>query len=59
LTEIIIDRFQATHRIEIVVDYPFRSENYTINGNFSEEDWRYLINENRPQAMRWMYAKII
>jgi hypothetical protein len=59
LTEIIIDRFQATHRIEIVVDYPFRSQNYNINGNFSEEDKRFLFDECRSKAMRWMYAKLI
>jgi hypothetical protein len=58
LTEIIIDRFQATHRIEIVVDYPFRSENYNINGNFSEEDKRFLFDECRSKAMRWRYAKL-
>jgi hypothetical protein len=62
LTEIITNRFQASHKIEIVADYPWRSKDYNLMGGggefFSEEDWRYLLNENRPKAMRWMYAKL-
>jgi len=58
LTEKIIERFQDTHLIEIVVDYPWRLGDYFLNGKiFGEGDRHYMFNELRPKAMRWMYAR--
>ena len=58
LTEKIIEKFQETHMIEITVDYPWRLNNYSLNGrDFSEEDKQYMFDERRPKAMRWMYAR--
>lgn len=58
LTEKVIGYFQGTHKIEIIVDYPSRSDFYLANdGAFSEVDKKFMVDERRPIAMRWMYAK--
>lgn len=57
LTERIIEYFQKTHYLEIVIDYPWRKRNYFLNSkDFTKEDEQLLFDERRPMAMRWMYA---
>lgn len=58
VTEKIIEYFQKSHYLEIVVDYPWRANNYFLNGkDFNKENEQFLFDEKRPMAMRWMYAK--
>jgi hypothetical protein len=46
--------------MEIIVDYPWRVGNYLTNGGavISKEDAQFSLDERRPEAMRWMYAKV-
>jgi hypothetical protein len=59
ITEKLISYFSETHKIEIIVDYPYRINTYTFNGKeFSTEDILYMTDEKRPEKMRWLLAKI-
>ncbi|MFL0206169.1 methyltransferase [Aquirufa sp. 2-AUSEE-184A6] len=58
LTEKIISFFNQTHKIQIILDYPWREKEYCFNYNdFSSDETHFLFNENRPTGMSWMYAK--
>lgn len=57
LTEKIIGFFSETHKIDIVVDYPWRNCEYNkAEYLLSDEDLRFCLDERRPKEMRWMYA---
>jgi len=59
LTEKIVEYFAKTHKIEIVFDYPWRNGDYFLNGaTLTPEELEFIVDEKRPPAMRWMYARI-
>lgn len=59
LTEILIKRFYKTHTIRIVVDYPFRIKNYNTPNSPSREQFDCIIDEHRPDYMKFIFMKAI
>jgi hypothetical protein len=58
LTSKVIGFFSETHKIEIIVDYPWREGEYNkAEYSLSEEDLSFCLDERRPKEMRWMFAK--
>ncbi len=58
LTERIINYFSNTHKIHIVVDYPWRSHKYdTGDCKLKDEELKFCFDEMRPKGMRWMFAQ--
>ena len=58
LTEKVISFFSETHKIEIIVDYPWREGEYNKEKHLlSQEDLSFCMDERRPKEMRWMFAK--
>jgi len=58
LTEKVIGFFSETHKIEIIVDYPWRDGEYNKDEHLlSIEDLSFCMDERRPKEMRWMFAK--
>lgn len=58
LTDSIVKYFANTHEIELVFDYPWRNGNYSLNGAIlTPEELEFMVDEKRPSAMRWMYAR--
>lgn len=57
ITEEIISRFQKTHNIDIQVDYPYRVGVYETPNLASQDDFDQIVDENRPQHMKFVYLK--
>lgn len=58
LTDNIVEHFAKTHEIELVIDYPWRNGGYSLNGaTLTPEELEFMVDEKRPPAMRWMYAR--
>lgn len=54
LTEKLITRFYDTHSIKIVVDYPFRKNNYHTPSETTDYELSMIIDESRPPAMKFL-----
>jgi len=59
ITEELINRFYNTHKIRIVVDYPYRIKNYKTQSKLTEKDYNYAIDEIRPPMMKFLYLEKI
>jgi hypothetical protein len=59
ITDILINRFYETHTIKICVDYPFRINKYITPYEFSYSEFNYMINEERPNYMKFLYLQCI
>ncbi len=58
LTEEIVCRLSASHRIDIIVDYPWREAAYTCaDPSLDADDLQQIMNEVRPDHMRWLLAR--
>ncbi|EOZ95642.1 hypothetical protein A33Q_3004 [Indibacter alkaliphilus LW1] len=56
LTELLIHRFSKTHQIDLICDYPWRKMDYQLD-HLDEEEKKFLLNENRPENMRWLFMR--
>lgn len=59
ITSKLIERFLHTHKINIVVDYPFRLGTYSTPNYCSVEQMREVTDERRPKAMKFIYLESI
>jgi hypothetical protein len=58
ITNKLISYFSQTHKIEIVIDYPWREFNYSFNNTkLSSEEVFFIYDERRLKDMKWLYAK--
>lgn len=58
LTEKIIGFFSSTHKIQIIVDYPWRYGMYVPEDlELPDDDLQFSLDEMRPKEMRWMLAQ--
>lgn len=53
ISEILINRFKHTHKIEIITDYE-RESKTALGENISEEILQEIIDEKRPVGMKWL-----
>jgi hypothetical protein len=59
ITDILINRFHETHTIKICVDYPFRINKYFTPNEFSDSQFSYMIDEERPNYMKFLFLQSI
>jgi hypothetical protein len=59
ITEMLINRFYQTHKITIVVDYPFRLGKYLTPSKCKAEFLKIIFDENRPKGMKWLFLESI
>ena len=59
ITEELIKRFYLTHKIRIVVDYPYRIKKYTTPNPASKDILRYITDEKRVLYMKFIYMERI
>ncbi|SFO48591.1 Methyltransferase domain-containing protein [Algoriphagus ornithinivorans] len=52
----LVERFQASHAIQIALDYSGRVLSYPLH-MLSEKEKRYALDERRPKGMSWLYMK--
>ena len=57
ITDELIKRFYMTHIIKIIVNYPYRVKSYEILNKASKEDYKYIIDERRPEYMKFIYME--
>jgi len=57
ITEELIKRFYLTHTMRIIVDYPYRINQYAIPKSILKEQMEYITNENRPLYMKFLYLE--
>lgn len=58
VTEELIRRFYNTHKIRIIVDYPFRLEEYHTQ-NMTEQNFKFITDEIRQKYMKFIYMESI
>lgn len=54
ITSILVDRFIASHKIDIVYDSKRTSANYIFPQKVPEKMKEIIMDENRPMGMSWM-----
>jgi hypothetical protein len=59
LTEELIKRFYKTHKLKIIVDYPFRIERYETPAPMSDEMKKYITDEERSLYMKFIFMESI
>lgn len=57
MTETLINRFYKTHTIKIVVDYPFRKNQYQTPTECTREILNLITDESRPPSMKFLYLE--
>lgn len=59
ITEELVGRFYGTHKIKIIIDYPYRVDNYSTPRDVTKEQFKYIIDERRPLRMKFIYMETI
>jgi hypothetical protein len=59
VTETLVARFYNTHKMRIVVDYPYRLKKYSTPKICSEKQYEYITNEWRPSYMKFIFMESI
>lgn len=59
ITDTLINRFYETHKIRIIVDYPYRLAKYEAPNPISRQHLDYIINEKRSPKMKFLYMESI
>jgi len=54
ISQVLINRFSATHDIETIVDAPPRTPDFPFLLEIADEDRKFIIDEDRPPGMRWL-----
>lgn len=57
ITERLIQRFNETHIIKIIVDYPFRKNFYTTPIKASKQQLEIIFNEDRSRYMNFIFLE--
>lgn len=57
ITNELIQRFYNTHIIDLVVDYPFRHLKYNLPKKIEDTLFDNLSDEQRPEAMKFIYMR--
>ncbi|HET8549921.1 MAG TPA: hypothetical protein VFL57_18050, partial [Bryobacteraceae bacterium] len=52
-TQLLIDRFQSSHRIALVEPGPRNASCYAALGQWTREDARLALSEARPFRQQW------
>lgn len=59
VTENLIERFGETHRLRIVVDYPFRTGKYVTPVPMTDKEALVIMNEYRPRFMKFIFMESV
>jgi hypothetical protein len=57
VSEELIKRFYMTHTMRIIVDYPYRINQYSIPKNHSTKQFNDITDEKRSKYMKFIYMK--
>ena len=55
ITSILTNRFNKTHNINIIFDNNLRTIDNNVYIDISENNLKFLVDENRPASMSWMF----
>jgi hypothetical protein len=59
VSETLIERFHNTHRIRIVVDYPYRIKKYDTPNKVNSKQFNYIVDEHRPDFMKFIFMESV
>ncbi len=57
VSELLVQRFVKTHKITIVVDYPFKMKKYNTPNNVNKENFERIVNEHRRPATKFIFME--
>ena len=57
ITDLLIKRFYYSHKIHIVINYPFRRKNYFTPHPIIPIDLKKIYDEKRPEGMRFLFME--
>lgn len=57
ITEELIKRFYLTHTMRIIVDYPYRINNYVTPMKYTVEQIKYITDEKRSSYMKFIFME--
>lgn len=57
ITDLLIKRFYNSHKIHIVIDYPFRRKNYFTPHPVIPTNLKNIYDEKRPERMRFLFME--
>ena len=57
LTDSLISRFYLTHKMRIIIDYPYRLKQYSSKNLFSTDQFSFIVDEKRPPFMKFIFME--
>lgn len=57
ITDLLVKRFYYSHKIHIVIDYPFRRKNYVTLHPVMPNNFKNIYDEKRPEGMKFLFME--